>query len=118
MVAACTAAVEVAATEPEHNKKLWDNTNYFKKEVQDLGYNTGASATPIIPLIVGDPGKAQKLAERLFTQENIFATPIVFPMVARELSRIRVQMNALLTKDDLDYAIAALKKIGNELEII
>ncbi len=118
MVAACIAAVEVAATEPEHNKKLWDNTNYFKKEVQNMGYNTGASATPIIPLIVGDPGKAQKLAEKLFTQENIFATPIVFPMVARELSRIRVQMNALLTKDDLDYAISALKKIGNELEII
>ncbi|MHA1109643.1 MAG: aminotransferase class I/II-fold pyridoxal phosphate-dependent enzyme [Promethearchaeota archaeon] len=118
MVAACIAAVEIAATEPEHNKRLWDNTNYFKKEVQDLGYDTGNSATPIIPLIVGDPGKAQKLAERLFTQENIFATPIVFPMVARELSRIRVQMNALLTKEDLDYAVAALKKIGNELEII
>ncbi|TFG19731.1 MAG: aminotransferase class I/II-fold pyridoxal phosphate-dependent enzyme [Promethearchaeota archaeon] len=118
VVAACIAAVEIAATEPEHNKSLWNNTNYFKKEVQDLGYNTGNSATPIIPLIVGDPGKAQKLAERLFKQENIFATPIVFPMVARELSRIRVQMNALLSKDDLDYAIAALKKIGNELEII
>ncbi len=118
MVAACIAAVEVAATEPEHNKRLWENTNYFKKEVQDLGYNTGKSATPIIPLIVGDPGKAQKLAERLFVQENIFATPIVYPMVARELSRIRVQMNALLTKEDLDYAISALKKIGNELEII
>ena len=118
MVAACIAAVEVAATEPEHNKRLWDNTNYFKKEVQDLGYDTGNSATPIIPLIVGDPGKAQKLAEKLFTQENIFATPIVFPMVARELSRIRMQMNALLSKEDLDYAVAALKKIGNELEII
>jgi glycine C-acetyltransferase len=118
MVAACIAAVDVAETEPEHNKKLWDNTKYFKKEVQDLGYDTGKSATPIIPLIVGDPGKAQKLAERLFTQESIFATPIVFPMVARELSRIRVQMNALLTKEDLDYAISALKKIGNELEII
>jgi len=118
MVAACIAAVEVAEMEPQHNRKLWENTNYFKKEVQDLGYNTGKSQTPIIPLIVGDPGKAQKLAERLFTQASIFATPIVYPMVARELSRIRVQMNALLQKEDLDYAITALKKIGNELEII
>ncbi|MBN2157135.1 MAG: aminotransferase class I/II-fold pyridoxal phosphate-dependent enzyme [Candidatus Lokiarchaeota archaeon] len=117
-VAACIAAVEVASTEPEHNKKLWDNTNYFKKHVQNLGYNTGNSQTPIIPLIVGDPGKAQNLAKLLFKEESIFTTPIVFPMVAKELSRIRVQMNALLENKDLDYAIDALEKIGKYLEII
>ncbi len=118
LVAACIAAVDVVENEPEHVKKLWDHTNYFKKEVQEMGFNTGNSQTPIIPLIVGDPGKAQKLGELLFTEESIYVTPIVFPMVAKELSRIRVQMNALLSKEDLDNALGAIERIGKKLEII
>ncbi|MFX1523917.1 MAG: aminotransferase class I/II-fold pyridoxal phosphate-dependent enzyme [Promethearchaeota archaeon] len=118
VVAACIASIEVVENEPEHVKKVWENTNYFKKEVQDMGYNTGNSETPIIPLIIGDPGKAQELARILFEEENIYGTPIVFPMVARELSRIRVQMNALLTKDDLDMALSAIEKVGKKLAII
>ncbi|MFW9894367.1 MAG: aminotransferase class I/II-fold pyridoxal phosphate-dependent enzyme [Candidatus Thorarchaeota archaeon] len=118
VVAACIASIEVVENEPEHVKKVWENTNYFKKEVQDMGYNTGNSETPIIPLIIGDPGKAQELARVLFEEENIYGTPIVFPMVARELSRIRVQMNALLSKDDLDMALSAIEKVGKKLAII
>jgi glycine C-acetyltransferase len=118
VVAACIASIEVVETEPEHVKRVWDHTNYFKKEVQNMGYNTGSSETPIIPLIIGDPGKAQELARVLFEEENIYGTPIVFPMVAKELSRIRVQMNALLTKDDLNTALSAIEKIGKKLKII
>lgn len=118
VVAANIASIEVVETEPEHVKNVWNNTNYFKKEVESMGYNTGNSQTPIIPLIIGDPGKAQELARVLFEEENIYATPIVFPMVARELSRIRVQMNALLSKDDLNTALAAINKIGKKLSII
>ncbi|MGB5909761.1 MAG: aminotransferase class I/II-fold pyridoxal phosphate-dependent enzyme [Promethearchaeia archaeon] len=118
VVAANIASIEVVESEPQHVKKVWENTNYFKKEVQGMGYNTGNSETPIIPLIIGDPGKAQELARILFEEENVYGTPIVFPMVARELSRIRVQMNALLTKDDLDYALRAIEKVGKKLNII
>jgi glycine C-acetyltransferase len=118
VVAANIASIEVVENEPEHVKHLWDNTNYFKKEVQSLGYNTGNSETPIIPLIIGDPGKAQELARVLFEEEGIYGTPIVFPMVARELSRIRVQMNALLTKNDLNMALSAIEKVGKKLNII
>jgi len=118
VVAGNIASIEVVESEPEHVQRLWDNTNYFKKEVQNMGYNTGNSQTPIIPLIIGDPGKAQELARLLFEEENVYGTPIVFPMVARELSRIRVQMNALLTKDDLNTALAAIEKVGKKLDII
>ena len=118
VVAANTASIEVVESEPEHVQRLWDNTNYFKNEVQNLGYNTGNSETPIIPLIIGDPGKAQELARLLFEEENIYGTPIVFPMVARELSRIRVQMNALLSKEDLNMALSAIEKVGKKLKII
>jgi glycine C-acetyltransferase len=118
IVAANIASIEVVESEPQHVKAVWENTNYFKKEVQSMGYDTGRSETPIIPLIIGDPGKAQELARILFEEENIYGTPIVFPMVARELSRIRVQMNALLTKDDLNTALSSIEKVGKKLDII
>ncbi|MHA1775943.1 MAG: 8-amino-7-oxononanoate synthase [Promethearchaeia archaeon] len=118
IIAATDAAISVIEEEPEHVEILWKNTEYFRGKVQDLGFNTGNSCTPIIPLIIGEPGKAQNLADTLYKEENIFTTPIVFPMVARELSRIRVQMNALLTKEDLDYALTSIEKVGKKLGII
>ncbi|TFF84873.1 MAG: aminotransferase class I/II-fold pyridoxal phosphate-dependent enzyme, partial [Promethearchaeota archaeon] len=99
-------------------KTLWEHTNYFKQEIQNLGFDTGASETPIIPLIIGDPGPAQDLADILFKEENIYTTPIVYPMVAKELSRIRVQMNFLLTREDLDNALSSIEKVGKKLKII
>ena len=118
IVAGCIASIEVIKNEPKHVIKLWENTNYFKNEVRRMGYDTGASETPIIPLIIGDPGKAQELARILFEEEHIYVTPIVFPMVAKELSRIRVQMNALLTKDDLNHSLGILEKVGKKLKLI
>ncbi|MHA1901609.1 MAG: aminotransferase class I/II-fold pyridoxal phosphate-dependent enzyme, partial [Promethearchaeota archaeon] len=118
VVAAADAAITVVETEPEHVKNLWDNTHYFKDKLDSLGFNTGNSSTPIIPLIIGDPGPAQEMADTLFREEGVYGTPIVFPMVARELSRIRVQMNALLTREDLDMALTAIEKVGKKLKII
>jgi glycine C-acetyltransferase len=117
IAAATIAAIDVLENEPEHVKNLWKNTEYFKKAVKDLGFDTGNSETPIIPIIVGEPGKAKTLSDRLY-REGIFVTPIVFPMVARELSRIRVQMNSELTTDILDKVITQLEKIGKTLDII
>ncbi|MHA1487720.1 MAG: aminotransferase class I/II-fold pyridoxal phosphate-dependent enzyme, partial [Promethearchaeota archaeon] len=62
IVAANIASIEVVENEPQHFKSVWEHTDYFKKEVQSMGYDTGRSETPIIPLIIGDPGKAQELA--------------------------------------------------------
>ena len=117
-VAASTiAAIDVLETEPHHVKNLWDNTDYFKKAVDDLGFNTGRSQTPIIPVIVGESSKAKALSDRLY-EKGIFVVPIVFPMVAQDLARIRVQMNAKLTKEQLDTVIEAIEEIGKDLEII
>jgi glycine C-acetyltransferase len=117
IAAATIAAIEVLENEPEHVENLWKNTNYFKEAVEDLGFDTGNSETPIIPIIVGEPGKAKRLADRLY-EEGIFVTPIVFPMVARELSRIRVQINARLTTDMLEKVISNLEEIGKKLNVI
>jgi glycine C-acetyltransferase len=117
VAAACIAAIDVLEKEPQHVKKLWENTRYFKKTMKDLGFDVGNSQTPITPVMVGESGVAKKLSSRLF-EEGVFALPIVFPMVARDKARIRTMMNAALTKEDLDFAINAFKKIGKELHII
>lgn len=118
VVAAAIAAIEVVEKEPQHVKNLWDNTTYFKKELDNMGFNTGRSQTPIIPIITGDPKSAQDFGKTLMEKESIFVTPIVFPMVAKELSRLRVQMNARLTKEDLNKALEAIERTAKGLKII
>ena len=111
------AAIDVLETEPKHVKNLWENTNYFKKELNAMGFDTGDSETPITPVIVGESSKAKELSDRLF-DEGIFALPIVFPMVARDKARIRTMMNAGLSKKDLDFALEKFEKLGKKLDII
>ena len=117
VAAATIASIDVLENEPQHVENLWKNTRYFKKTVDDLGFNTGNSQTPIIPIIVGESAKAKQLSDRLY-EAGIFVVPIVFPMVARDLARIRVQMHAKLTIEQLDRVIESIEGIGKELEII
>jgi glycine C-acetyltransferase len=117
IAAASIAALDIVEKEPERVKKLWDNTKYFKKEIENLGFDTGNSQTPIIPSMVGDSKKAQELAKRLY-DEGIFCLAIVFPMVGRGKARIRNQMNAGMSKEDLDVILRAYEKCGKELDII
>jgi len=116
-VAATIAAIDVLENEPRHVKRLWKNTKYFKKAVEDLGFDTGLSQTPIIPIIVGESHKAKALADKLY-EKNIFVVPIVFPMVAKDRSRIRVQMSSKLETEQLDKVIESIEYIGRELDII
>ncbi len=111
------AAIDVLETEPKHVKNLWSNTNYFKKELVSMGFDTGESETPITPVMVGESSKAKKLSDRLF-DEGVFALPIIFPMVARDKARIRTMMNAGLTKSDLDFMLDKFEKLGKKLGII
>jgi glycine C-acetyltransferase len=117
VAAACIAAVDVLEHEPQHVKRLWDNTRRFKKVMKDLGFDIGRSDTPITPVMVGESGKAKRLSSRLF-ELGVFALPIVYPMVAQGKARIRTIMNAALTNEDIDFAVNAFEKAGRELEII
>lgn len=110
VVASCQASLEVVQNEPEHLRNLWDNTSYFKKGLKKLGFDTGTSQTPITPVMVGDSSKAWKMSEMLFN-ENVFALPIVYLMVARDKARIRTIMNAGHSKQDLDYAFEKVSKM-------
>ncbi|MHA1318081.1 MAG: aminotransferase class I/II-fold pyridoxal phosphate-dependent enzyme, partial [Candidatus Heimdallarchaeaceae archaeon] len=103
--------------------KLLDNCEYFKKEIVNIGFNhpiTAASAkcpTAIVPIICGENEAAKKMSDRL-RDEGIFALPITFPMVPRGTARIRVMMNAGLTKDQLNFALGKFEELGKELKII
>ncbi len=115
--AACKAAIEVMETEPEHHRILWENINYFKKELDSMGFDTGHSETAITPVMCGESLKAKALSDELYKM-GVFALPIVFPMVARDKARIRTMMNAGLTREDLDEALAAFEKGGKKVGII
>ncbi|HYA71324.1 MAG TPA: aminotransferase class I/II-fold pyridoxal phosphate-dependent enzyme [Thermoplasmata archaeon] len=117
VAAACLAAIDVLESEPEHVERLWAHTRRFKKEMRDLGFDTGKSETPITPVIVGESALAQKLSLRLF-ELGVFALPIVYPMVAKDKARIRTIMNAALTDEDVTTAISAFAKAGHELKLI
>jgi glycine C-acetyltransferase len=115
--AACLAAVDVLEREPQHVERLWQHTHRFRQAMHDLGFDTGKSATPIIPVIVGESARARRMSERLF-ELGVFALPIVYPMVAKDRARIRTIMNAALTDDDVGLAIDAFAKVGRELGVI
>ncbi len=82
-----------------------------------LGFDLGASETPITPVMVGDSHRAKALSDRLFDL-GLFALPIVYPMVAKEKARLRTIMNAALTDDDVTFAVSAFTKAGRELRLI
>ena len=114
---ACIAAIQLVKKNPSLVKKLWDNTRYFKKALKDLGFDTGQSETPITPVMVGESGKAHKLADEMF-KLGVFVLPIVYPMVGKDKARIRTIVTSAHTKKDLDQAADAFEKAGKKLSLI
>ncbi len=117
VAAACLAAFEVLEQEPERIERLWENTRFFKKGLEQLGFNTGLSETPITPVIVGEGTLAHKLSRRLF-EEGVFAQSIGYPTVPQGKARVRTIMTAMHTLEDLERALGVLEKVGKELGII
>ncbi len=117
VAAAQKAAVEVLMSEPEHHARLWENTNYFRDELQSLGFDTGLSQTPIIPVMCGESPNAKALSQAL-ADEGVMAGAITFPMVSREKARVRTQMSAGLSREDLNEVLRIFEKVGPGLGLI
>ena len=117
VAAAQKASIEVLMSEPEHVQKLWNNTNYFRENLQSLGFDTGASETPIIPVICGESKKAQAMSREL-RNEGVMVGAIVFPMVAADKARVRAQMSAGLSREDIDIVLSAFEKCGKKIGLI
>jgi len=117
VAAAQKASIEVLMSEPEHVAKLWDNTRYFKSELDSMGFDTGVSETPIIPIMCGESSKAQELSKSM-RKEGVMVGAIVFPMVSREKARVRTQMSAGLGREDLDTVLQSFEMSGRKLGLI
>ena len=117
VTAACLAALDILETEPQWIEKLWDNTRFFKAGLEQLGFNTGMSESPITPVIVGEAATAAKMSDTLFDR-GVFAQSLGFPTVARDKARLRTIVSATHTKEDLQYALDTFGKVGRELGVL
>ena len=117
VAAAQKAAIEVLMSEPEHVSRLWKNTNYFRSELNSLGFDTGVSETPIIPVMCGESKKAKEFS-KLLKNQGIMVGAIVFPMVSRDKARVRTQMSSGLSIDDLDMVLQSFESSGKKLGLI
>jgi len=115
--AACLAAVDLLEESTELVDKLWENTGCFKAEMQNLGFDTGKTETPIVPVMLGEAPLAKQFSARLF-EEGVFAMALGFPTVPRGQARIRVMNTAAHSRGDLDKGLAAFEKVGQELGVI
>ncbi len=117
VVAASIAALDVLLEEPGIVDRLWENTRIFKDGLRASGFNTGVSESPITPVIVGDSALAMRFSARLF-EEGVFAQGLGFPIVPRGKARLRTIVSAAHSRDDLDFALDAFKRVGIELGIV
>jgi glycine C-acetyltransferase len=117
VAAACLAAIEVMETEPELMNQLWENTRFFKSGLQALGFDTGASESPITPVIVGEATLAMALSDQLF-EKGVFAQGIGFPTVPHGKARVRTIVTATHTRDQLEFALDCFKTVGTTLGVI
>ena len=115
--AACIEAIRIMEEDPSLHQKLWENGDFLKKELKKLGFNIGASATPITPVIIGDETLTQKFSRRLI-EEGVYAKSIVFPTVPMGTGRVRNMPTAQHTKEMLLEAVRIYEKIGKELGVI
>jgi 8-amino-7-oxononanoate synthase len=115
--AAAMAALEILQTEPERLEKLWANTSYITKAVKELGFDMGASESPIIPIYIRDNSLTFQFTQLLY-EEGVFVNPVVSPAVSSDSSLIRMSIMATHTKEQLDFVISKLELVANKLHIL
>jgi 8-amino-7-oxononanoate synthase len=115
--AAVLKALDIIETEPQHVQNLWANADYMRKGFKDLGYDTGKSNTPIIPVILRDDFRTV-LAWHALIEEGVYTNPVVPPGVPPNLSLLRTSYMATHLREHLDRALAAFKVVGERLDLI
>ena len=117
-VAACLAAVDLLEASTELVDRLWGNARRFQDMLASAGFELGARATPITPVLLGEAALAQECSRRLFEEEAVFAQAIGFPTVPRGKARIRVMVSAAHSDDDLARGAQAFARVGRALGIV
>ena len=115
--AAARAALQVMKTEPERREHLWAIANRVKRELTNMGFDTGTSETPVIPIIIGDQMKTIFVWKRLF-EEGVFVNPVLPPAVPANKTLLRTSYMATHTDEQIDHVLEAYYKVGKETGII
>lgn len=115
--AACIEAVEILEDSTTLVERLWENARYFQGEMRKLGFDTGATETPITPVMLGEAQLAQDFSKALF-ENDVFAMAIKYPTVPQGKARIRVMISAAHAREDLDKGLEAFGKVGREMEVL
>lgn len=116
-VAATIASLQILMNSSTLTDKLWENGNYLKVGLKELGFNIGNSETPITPCIIGNEKLTQQFSKRLI-EEGVYAKAIVYPTVPKGTGRVRNMPSASHTKEMLDTALSIYEKVGRELGVI
>jgi len=111
------AAVRHVERHPELVARLHENARYFREQLSALGFKPLPGTTPIIPVILGETAKAIKMSELLLA-EGVFVTGFGYPVVPQGHARVRCQLSAAHSRDDLDFALRAFKRVGSKLRLI
>jgi glycine C-acetyltransferase len=111
------AAVHYVEQHPELVTRLHENARYFRDRLLGLGFKPLPGETPIVPVILGETAKAIEMSE-LLLKEGVFVTGFGYPVVPQGHARVRCQISAAHTRGDLDFALAAFKKVGTRLRLI
>ena len=111
------AAVRFIETHPDRVQRLHDNSRYFRSAITDAGFNPLAGDTPIVPIIVGETALAIQISD-LMLDEGIFVTGFGYPVVPQGHARIRCQVSASHTREDLDFAVEKFKKVGRKVGLL
>ncbi|MEZ4458013.1 MAG: glycine C-acetyltransferase [Gemmatimonadales bacterium] len=117
VAAAGLAAIEFVEAHPDRVRKLQDNSRYFRAGLKDLGFKPLDGQTPIIPVIIGETAAAIQMSE-LLLDEGVFVTGFGYPVVPQGTARVRCQISAAHSIDDLDEALRAFAKVGRRLGLI
>lgn len=117
VAASALASIEVLEANPERVTRLRDNARYFREQLMALGLKPLPGETPIIPVILGETAAAIRMSEMLL-DEGVFVTGFGFPVVPQGQARVRCQVSAAHTRQDLDEALAAFRKVGTRLGLI
>ncbi|MDD6920412.1 MAG: glycine C-acetyltransferase [Eubacteriales bacterium] len=116
-VAACIEAINILSESTVLIDKLWSNAKYFKERLEEMGFDTGKSETPITPIILGEASVAMDFSKELYNR-GVFAQSIVYPTVAKDKARVRTIITAGHTKEELDKALNIIEELGKEKGII
>ena len=116
-VAAAAKALELVEREPERRKQLWENTRYMKQQLESVGFDTGDTSSPVIPLAIGTDMAAFVMTKRL-EEEGVFVNPVVSPAVPDGRAMIRTSYMATHQRSHLDFALDAITRVGRELGVI